>query len=518
MNAFDERVMWKVDKMKAKTESIRDVFGVPDTEYVIQDYRCSYRKIDTNNKQQSVSGKMYITQNYVLFEGKKGITKEAIAFYRIQGASRSKHYGLGTAIEIDTESGLYFFTSFLHREEAFFLIQYLLQYQPTYASITDAQVDVSDNNNNENEVDKELDYTFKELGLEGLDIEEEKEEEEDNGRWSTFIDTVGNATVDDYEKVDLDTTKKAVQIAKDIREVNAYTIENLEKQDEILDNIYHNTKETKNNIERSDRVIDGISSWTGQVKNAVTPDLYKNGVKRKDNDNKIKVKANIYFTDIPILIKHPSDSFEPAVLRFADDNLYCVDLIAGKKIKPYIYDYDKIRSIVIRARHQHLDIRFNDNKDRFRCMSSFVQGITNEVILRTRSSQVSVIFEPGTKQFQYGSLELRGQSTCGSRTNDISKGFSSSSKNGFYTLQQNKQNVKTSQILNRAPEEVIADLDENDEDIDILIDVLADVKNSTNAINVSLEDSNKKIDKTLKNVHKARDKLHKDNYRAKRLN
>lgn len=55
--------MQKVEKMKQKTKTVIDLFNIPDTENVIQDYRCSMKSDEDG------SGKLFITQNYLLFAG-----------------------------------------------------------------------------------------------------------------------------------------------------------------------------------------------------------------------------------------------------------------------------------------------------------------------------------------------------------------------------------------------------------------------------------------------------------------
>lgn len=84
------------------------------------------------------------------------------------------------------------------------------------------------------------------------------------------------------------------------------------------------------------------------------------------------------------------------MLRFGEKKFWCVSMVTGKKLKNMEYVYSVVGAVVMRARHQHLDIRFNDGTERFRCMSSFVQGITNELVIK--APHIGVVFEPGTKR------------------------------------------------------------------------------------------------------------------------
>lgn len=55
-------VQQKATKMKQKTEYVAECCKIPDTEKVIQDYRCTMKRGNI-----SVGGKLFITQNYIVF-------------------------------------------------------------------------------------------------------------------------------------------------------------------------------------------------------------------------------------------------------------------------------------------------------------------------------------------------------------------------------------------------------------------------------------------------------------------
>lgn len=48
---------------------------------------------------------------------------------------------------------------------------------------------------------------------------------------------------------------------------------------------------------------------------------------------------------------------EPGLLRFGDKRFHCVDG-ERKEIKKYNYSYTEVYQIVIRARHQHVDMKY----------------------------------------------------------------------------------------------------------------------------------------------------------------
>jgi len=79
----------------------------------------------------------------------------------------------------------------------------------------------------------------------------------------------------------------------------------------------------------------------------------------------------------------------PALLRLFKDCFICVDISTGKVLLPeYGWAYNSVDAIVMRSRPEHCDIRFKGPKERFRLMTSYLQILTNELVLRTPKGQV----------------------------------------------------------------------------------------------------------------------------------
>lgn len=94
----------------------------------------------------------------------------------------------------------------------------------------------------------------------------------------------------------------------------------------------------------------------------------------------------------------------PAVLALDEDSISCINPTNNELLHPtFKYFLADIESIWVRARPEHADIRFLErtNKPRFRFMSSYLQIITNELILRGKDSNatIDVVFEPGVLKF-----------------------------------------------------------------------------------------------------------------------
>jgi len=210
------------------------------------------------------------------------------------------------------------------------------------------------------------------------------------------------------------------------------------------------------------------------------------------------------FYDVPILYKHPNCDLEPAILRFGDKEFFCARYPTGDskeliEIGASRYKYPSIYSCVIRVRPLHIDIRFIDEKEtpRLRMVSSHLQMIANEVELRT-GGRAKIVFEPGTRKFEYGDDWLRRHPLQSNRSR------ADSSLNLF-----DRQSMRTTDIISTAPTEITEAMDRTDDIVDNLAKVVNNIKVNTKDINEETkrqikqtEDIHKSLDKTITNTHK----------------
>jgi len=333
-----------------------------------------------------------------------------------------------------------------------------------------------------------------------------RDETQGQSRWNGMADG-WQPDAEDYEKVDLETGDRALRIAMETRQVGAETLARLKEQAEQLDRIERNVLETENNLDRGDRILDGMSSFGGQLKNLVTPDRYKNKYGAYEGqDRTVQLEDQERFTDVPILMKHSNDYLEAALLRFGDHRFHCVDT-SHTKVKNYDYSYDQVSCIIMRARHQHVDIRFHDGTERFRCCTSFVQAVVNEIVLRTKPGQVVVIHEPGTKKFQYGSLAIREQTLQASRDNTWS------AEGGFFQAPK----ANSAGLVSNAPDEIQMQLKMQDDQINTLSNVVGDIRTMNKAIKKEADRETEQLDKVHERTNKALHKANKDVHRTDRL-
>lgn len=73
----------------------------------------------------------------------------------------------------------------------------------------------------------------------------------------------------------------------------------------------------------------------------------------------IEIKKNTRPIDVDILEKTATDFLQPVVLRILDDRIMLVDPDSRQSLgKDKIWRIDQVESLVVRSRHEHLDIRY----------------------------------------------------------------------------------------------------------------------------------------------------------------
>lgn len=93
----------------------------------------------------------------------------------------------------------------------------------------------------------------------------------DNGAYSNQQQIQINA------KVDTETTKNAIRLAQQAREMGVSTLAELTLQAEQIDRIENNVESIHGNIEKSNRLLRGIESVPGSIANSFTKDIPNKG-------------------------------------------------------------------------------------------------------------------------------------------------------------------------------------------------------------------------------------------------
>lgn len=141
---------------------------------------------------------------------------------------------------------------------------------------------------------------------------------------------------------------------------------------------------------------------------------------------------------------------------------------------------------------------------RFRLCSSYLQGIVNEIVLRSPpSKKIQVIFEPGTRKFAYGHPALSSIPANRNRGNEA---------NGFARRAPQTQN-----LFKDAPQQVQTQINEQEKDLDDISNILSDITSIAETMGSELDRQNEQIDRVTNRVDLANEKLYQTNKRIDRL-
>jgi len=207
-----------------------------------------------------------------------------------------------------------------------------------------------------------------------------------------------------------------------------------------------------------------------------------------------------------------------AILVLDTETFKIVDAGTDKLIeKNTSYKYAQIEQVVMRARHEHMDLRFKGTgpiKDRrLRLMSSYLQVLTNQFWVRSKKlgNEPAVIFEPLVRKFDY-----KDDRVCivPPASRDTTNGASSS---GFIRT-NNTQQQKSSHLLDHADAQTRADLDYVDKQLDVAMSVTQNVVENARKTNSELTRQNELMDKTNHRATEAVDRTKNFNERLDHQN
>lgn len=512
----------KAVKMMKKTEDMRRMFNLPDTENVIQDYACSMRK------SVLVMGRMFISQNYVCFYASIPETLESIPFRKITDIVKD-HTALlfNNAINFVTPSATYYYGSFVHRDETFNLLSHLWKHPPSYYDI-EPEVTLSNGASRPNSSGGGFGKANGNgtAGTNPFDGDGSVGKDQSMGGGSgTYGSGGGNGNssgggsgngrysggqnqVQEQVKVDTNASRNALRIALETRDIGAATMGELSYQAEVIDLIERDVENIHANLDKANRLVRGIESVGGSVANAFSSD--KNYKDMQYVDRTLVSKRIEVPVDIQILWKLSNDALVPAIIRLTADKFSTINTGTEKKTeKDAHYTYESIESLWVRARPLHLDIRFKDKKlQRFRLMSSYVQSIVNEIVLRAKPKvgTVSVIFEPGTRKFVYGStsVPLPADNTIGGER-----------KAAFF--RKDGAAPALPGVFKNASDEVKQGIMQQEKDLADISDVLGDMHGMAITMGGEIVRQTEQLDRVTVRVDHANDRLQHTNGRIKNM-
>jgi len=136
----------------------------------------------------------------------------------------------------------------------------------------------------------------------------------------------------------------------------------LETQAESIDRIENHVENIHANLDTSDRLLRGIESLPAYIGNALRS-KQKPKPPPTATDRSINIKKQEKHMDIEILYKKKNDCFVPALLRLSDNDFSVLNPEDEQLLfRGLVWKYDEIVCIAMRARHEHLDVRFKEKR------------------------------------------------------------------------------------------------------------------------------------------------------------
>lgn len=322
----------------------------------------------------------------------------------------------------------------------------------------------------------------------------------------------------EQQRVNVDAAREALRIAHSIRTTNADTLNQLDAQGQQLVRIEAHLDNMSANLDRSATLIRGMESIFSYIgnkfgKNKKPPPVVDYGLDKPPVGKKIE--KLIPPLDIEILCKNPDDSFTPALLRFQTLGFCCIHPETGQTLtSAYTWNYEDVDTVVIRARHEHADIKFSKpSLPRFRLMSSYLQLIVNELALRckvidqdgTETHSLKVVWEPGVRRFEFDDPALTRIPTT-SRAAQTS-GFS-----------RYESTIATSSLLSATADQETRDaINEVDSHLDEISAVVGDIGDMAVAMGRELEAHNEHLERIQAKAEENDSKLQSHTARMNKL-
>eukprot|EP01103_Thecamoeba_quadrilineata_P011488 TRINITY_DN2755_c0_g1_i1.p1 TRINITY_DN2755_c0_g1~~TRINITY_DN2755_c0_g1_i1.p1 ORF type:complete len:497 (-),score=93.07 TRINITY_DN2755_c0_g1_i1:120-1610(-) len=487
---FEPAVLQEAERIRQRTDEARKIFNLVDTEVVIEDYLCSIRKAIP------IAGRMYITQNYVCFSSFIGGICEVLPYRKITAIVPQTFMFFNSGIDIDVDNIKYQFANYNMREQTLNLLKYLWKHPPSY--LTDAPTEPPKNNLSSSSSNDGANYGANTGGYGGYGVA---------GASRDFEFNRGGAVYESQQQqelvVDVDTSLKAIEIALETKDIGQSTLEELNRQAEILDNIERDVEHIHMNLDRGDRYIRSMEGVGGAIKNIFSNNKPSHNTFEK-KDHTVVLQRKPKNVDYNVLIKNPDQNFTPCLLRFSDESFYFASEDGTKPITGKEWKYGSFVGLVVNSRHLHAELRLA-GKVILRLVSSYLQAITNEVVLRTEPGQVTVVFEPHSKSFQYGSFRLSDKLEAAGigRANAVNAA---------------NPHGKASDILStNVSQKVKDDFDQQDQNLQILENLVDEISDMSKGMQNELVGQTERIGHITNRVAEAQNHTAESTRRAKRI-
>jgi len=258
--------------LKQKSEEVRDTFHLDEEEKVIQNYKCGIKGV-------MGGGRMYLTQNYILYKGGIPSKTEKIPFRKINDIKYST-FLLQKFLTYEIEGGSEIvLTSFFgnHCMEAYTLSTYLWRNPPSYVSIIRLEEDQRVRQE-EQRLQEEQSSRSKLFGDSGSISRGSGKSKYSGSFGQVFADQENK---EEKVKVDVEASERALRLAQRSNGLAIQGLETLSRQGEQLDRIENKLDSIDLKLDLTKEYLRSIESLPGYIGNNIKKRKKKNSTKRK---------------------------------------------------------------------------------------------------------------------------------------------------------------------------------------------------------------------------------------------
>jgi hypothetical protein len=197
--------------------------------------------------------------------------------------------------------------------------------------------------------------------------------------------------MDQRGKVDKASARNGLAKMNQAKQMGLATLEELDRQREVVHGMDQRLENMSADLKHNERHLRGIESIGGAIANKATKDKTKrNDLVYESREERI-MQIQKRDAEVDVLYKFANDKLVPALLIFKEKVFVCAE--AANKTKLVAvgaqWEYAEVKMVLLRARHQHLDVWFKSGgkEKRIRVMTAHVQWITNEFALRCKRKE-----------------------------------------------------------------------------------------------------------------------------------
>jgi len=286
-------------------------------------------------------------------------------------------------------------------------------------------------------------------------------------------------------------------------------------QAETLDRMEGQLEHIQAMLDKGDRYISSMESVTGAFRNALSKEK-KTPNFNNQFDRTLTIQRQAKLLDIDILMKRHDNTYEKAFIEIEEEEYFgCKTADTRRQIPNCRWKYFDVSQIIVKSSPLQMEIRFSTKIPPFRLLSSYLQVITNELMLHAESkSQIQIIFEPLAKKFQFGSFRISNELST-----QIGKGRISTAGNaagGGFRRGTNTQ--KASAILSdNCNQELKQEFDEQEANLEEISNVLGDMVPIATTMSQEVDRQNEQLDRISHKTQKVDAHVHNSLYRAKQI-